>query len=178
MLCVEDELGRCEEDDVTVVVEEELVVVFDEEDVVVEDDDGAVTELLFVPPMKVLEAVEEETVFAGYVCGPVEGPLEDEELEEPEELELPELEDVVLELLEDAEELSSGSLSEDEPVCELSGSSKLSGSNEPETIALSPSMIFTFPSVPPPEQPESTQIAAASEIAPLNLFFIIHFPNF
>lgn len=168
MLCAEEELGRCD-DDVTVVVEELFVVDAVDADVI----DDPVP--LLVPPKKLLEASEDVTVLAGYEGGPIEGLLKDEDPRE--------LEDCWGELLEGTEELPPGSLSK-EGSCELCGGSNeeisfmLSGSSEPETVALSPSMMFTSPSVPRPEQPESTQIAAAIETAPLNLFFIIHFPNF
>lgn len=95
-----------------------------------------------------------------------------------------ELEDLVLDELggdtpEELELLSPGSVDDDPCI----GSSEeksdiLPGNSEPETDAPPASMIFTFFSVSPPEQPESTQIAAAIETAPVNLFFIIHFPIF
>ena len=70
-----------------------------------------------VLPKNVLDSSEEPTGFAGYVGGPKEGELE----EELDDL----LEEDVLELdvwvLEDAEELPPGSLSEEEDVSVLSG---------------------------------------------------------
>lgn len=141
-----------------------------------------------VLPIKVLEPSEEDSGFAGYVCGPIDGELSlDVELEDlfdeetDEELERdPELDEVEPDPPpEGKEELPPGSLSEDEPNCGFddTGSDILPGSSEPETTALPTSMILAFCS-DLPEHPESTQIAAAIEIAPLNLFFIIHFPNF
>lgn len=65
-----------------------------------------------VLPIKVLEPSEEETVFAGYVCGPIEGELDDLVLDPPE-------------LPEDAEELPHGSVSVEVSVCEPCGISSV-----------------------------------------------------
>lgn len=132
-------------------------------------------------PKNVLDSSEEPTVFAGYVGGPREGELEedpelDDLLEEDTEVGLSD------EVLEDEEELSSGSLLVEELVCEpCIGSSVevypdiLPGRSEPETYVLFASMIFPLSS--PREHPVSKQIAAASETMPLILFFIDTFPQ-
>lgn len=140
-------------------------------------------------PIKVLELSDDDMVLAGYECGPNDGELSlDVELdglfdeEADEELERdPELDEEEPDPPPDStEELPPGSLSEEKPCCgyDETGLDILSGSSEPETTAPPTSIMFTSLSEPPPEQPESTQTAAAIETAPLNLFFIIHFPNF
>lgn len=132
--------------------------------------------MVLAPPICVVDSPEESTGFAEYEGGPIVGELS-LEIEEPRDEER----DDVDELLKDAELLSPELLSGEEPDCEAKPpvdiSDILSGKSDPERDALPISMISTSFSLPP-EQPESTQSAAAIEIAPLNLFFIVHFPNF
>lgn len=109
-----DEVLPCVVEDTAGSEELFVVTVLDTDDE--PNDEPSLPGCAFALPKNVLDSSDERTGFAGYVGGPKEGELEeeldlDELLEDDTEVELSD------EVLED--ELSSGSLSVEELVCEL-----------------------------------------------------------
>lgn len=123
-----------------------------------------------VPPIASFETTEDLNGFAGYEGGPSVGELS---------LELLVGIDIVPEeVLEDAEKLPlESSLEEELDIDPTDTSGTLLGNREPERAVLPTSIVFTLSPFFPPEQPESTKTDAATDIAPLNMFFMI-FPQF